>query len=251
MYQNSINNNSTSSLSVAFLNIRGQSGLKIEKQVQIEAFIRQHKCDILHLQEVNIDSESFSTCDFISSNFNIIQNNSINKYGTASLVKSEFNAENIRCDTEGRVIIFDIGQFTFANIYFHSGTDAQSRSGRERICSEVLPNLLLNSKEHGCAGGDMNCIIDKKDATKNPENKMSRCLQRLVKVRNWQDSYRYLHPSTLAYSRYYENTRAEGASRIDHCYNFGSLMVEDAKYIPVAFSDYFSLVVKFSVSDIF
>ena len=96
----------------------------------------------------------------------------------------------------------------------------------------------------------MNCIIDKKDATKKPETKIVRCLQRLVKVRNWQDSYRYLHPSTLAYSRYYENTRAEGASRIDHCYNFGSLMVEDAKYVPVAFSDYFSLVVKFSVSDI-
>ena len=63
----------------------------------------------------------------------------------------------------------------------------------------------------------MNCIIDKKDATKNPETKISRCLQRLVKVRNWQDSYRQLHPSTLTYSRYYENTRAEGASRIDHC----------------------------------
>ena len=126
MYQN--NKNFKNSIRVAFMNIRGQSGLKVDKQVQIEAFMKRNKCDILHLQEVNIDSESFSTCDFISSNFNIYQNNSINKYGTASLVKSKFLVENFRCDTEGRVLIFNIGQFTFANIYLYSGTDALSRA---------------------------------------------------------------------------------------------------------------------------
>ena len=67
-------------LTITYMNIRGQTGLKIEKQVQIEAFIKQYKVDILHLQEVNIDRDSFSSCDFITSNFNILQNNSINKY---------------------------------------------------------------------------------------------------------------------------------------------------------------------------
>ena len=124
------------------MNIRGQSGLKIDKQLQIESFLKQNHCDILHLQEINIDSDSFSNCDYISSNFNIYHNNSITKYGTASLIKSEFSVENIRFDTEGRVIVFDIGNFTFANIYLNSGTDGQSRAGREKICSEVLPNLL-------------------------------------------------------------------------------------------------------------
>jgi hypothetical protein len=60
------------------------------------------------------------------------------KYGTASLVKSEFFVENIRCDTEGRILVFDIGNFTFANIYLISGTDGQSRSGREKLCSADL-----------------------------------------------------------------------------------------------------------------
>ena len=46
-------------LTVAFINIRGQSGLTIRKQLQIESFIRYNKCDIINLQEINIDDESF------------------------------------------------------------------------------------------------------------------------------------------------------------------------------------------------
>ena len=168
------------------MNIRGQSKLYIEKQLQIEEFLKRYKCDILHLQETNIEPETFSSCNFISSNYNIIQNNSITFYGTASLIKNDLVVENVKCDSEGRVLIFDVNELTFVNLYLHSGTDSISKSGREKVCSEVLPNLLINSKENGCAGGDLNCIIDKKDATKNPEVKMSKCLQRLVKVRNWK-----------------------------------------------------------------
>ena len=60
-----IDNSSRYNLRVAFMNIMGQSGLQVCKQIQIEAFIRHNACDILHLQEVNINSESFSTCDYI------------------------------------------------------------------------------------------------------------------------------------------------------------------------------------------
>ena len=250
MLQNSKSStNFRNSLIVGFINIRGQSKLYIEKQLQIENFLKQYKCDILHLQETNIEHETFSNCHFISSNYNILQNNSITLYGTASLVKNDLLVENVRCDTEGRVLIFDVSDMTFANLYLHSGTDAIARSGRERICSEVLPNLLINSKETGCAGGDLNCIVDKKDATKNPDSKMSRCLQRLVKLRNWRDSFRELHPTSLTFSRFYENTRAEGASRIDRCYNYGNLVVKQAVYKPVAFSDHFGQVVEFLVPE--
>ena len=99
---------------------------------------------------------------------------------------------------------------TFANLYFNSGTNAIARAGREKICSEILPNLQINSQESGCVGGDLNCIIDAKDATKYPEAKKSKCLQKLVKVRSWKDSFRSLHPTSLKFSRFYENYRAEG-----------------------------------------
>ena len=103
-------------LTVAFLNIRGQSGLPISKQLQIESFIKYNQCDIVHIQEAHIDKDSFSTCDFISSTFNILHNNSLNKYGTASLVKSDFTVANLCADSEGRFLVFDVGELSFSNI---------------------------------------------------------------------------------------------------------------------------------------
>ena len=159
--------------------------------------------------------------------------------------------ENVRCDSDGRVLVFDINQLTFANLYFHSGTDAAARAGREKLCGLIIPNILINSKGHGCTGGDLNCIIEKKDATKYPEAKMSKCLERLVKVRNWKDSFRSLHPTAQTYSRYYDTSRGEGASRIDRCYHYGSLQPLKAYYVPLAFSDHFAHVVEFLVPDNF
>ena len=79
---------------LGFMNIHGQSGLTEAKQSQIESFILQHKLDILNLQEINIDSESFKNCSLISSSYNIIPNHAISKYGTASIVRSELISEN-------------------------------------------------------------------------------------------------------------------------------------------------------------
>ena len=126
----------------------------------------------------------------------------------------------------------------------------KSKSDRENYTCEVLPAMLTNCKEIGIAGGDLNCIIDRKDATNYPEAKMSRGLQRLVKLKEWKDSFRTLYPNTVAFSRHYENSRATGAFRIDRSYHYGGLNVIDAKYLPLAFSDHFGLVVKYEIPDL-
>ena len=72
------------------------TGLPVSKQLQIEAFLKYNQCDIINLQEANIDFERFSTCDFIQSSYKILENNSTNKYGTASLVKSDLQTKNLR-----------------------------------------------------------------------------------------------------------------------------------------------------------
>ena len=236
-------------LTIGYLNIRGQTGLPVTKQLQIEAFMKYNNCDILHLQEANIEDDSFTSCEFVSSSCSILQNNSTNKYGTASLIKTDLQYDNVQMDSNGRVIIFDVGEFTFGNIYLPSGTDGASRTGREKYCCEVMPRLLINCKEAGCIGGDFNCIVDNRDATQYPESKLSKGLQRLMKLRDWKDSYRTLYPNTLTFSRYYENARAEGATRIDRNYHFGNLDIREVKYIPVAFSDHFGLVVKLCLPD--
>ena len=66
-------------------------------------------------------------CYYIKSNFEILSNNNINKYGTASLIKNEFEPLNIKYDTEGRVIKFDINNTTMCNVYIPSGTDSITR----------------------------------------------------------------------------------------------------------------------------
>ena len=240
----------TNILTIAFINVRGQSSLNESKQKQIEAFAKYNNCDIVHLQEAQIEEETFSNCEFITSSYNIIPNNPPSKYGTASLVRSELTVENLRFDSEGRVIVFDIGDFSTANIYLHSGTDSVSRAGREHYCCEILPQLLINSKVTGCAGGDLNCIVDKRDATHNPEAKMSKTLQRLIKLKEWHDSYRALYPDIINFSRYYDNARASGASRIDRCYHYGNVKVKEAKYVPLAFSDHFGHIVCLELPDL-
>ena len=118
---------SSSIMTVAYLNIHGQTGLPTSKQKQIEDFIKFNGVDILHCQEINVSDEIFEDCNYIKSTYNIIQNNAINKYGTASIVKNFLNVENIKMDTSGRAIFFDVSSCTLGNIYLQSGTDGTSR----------------------------------------------------------------------------------------------------------------------------
>ena len=152
-------------LKIGFMNIRGQTGLTSTKQLQIESFIIRESLDILHLQEINIVEESFSACNAVSSSFNIISNNAANKYGTATIIKSDFSPTNVLFDTKGRAIIFDIGGITLGNLYLPSGCDSLSKAEREEYSAVIIPQLLLNRQDSGCIGGDFNSILDKQDCT--------------------------------------------------------------------------------------
>ena len=152
-------------LTIAFMNIQRQTKLPLTKQLQIEDFVKQNKVDILHIQEIEICEESFCECNFISESFNILSNNSENGFGTASLIRADLEYTNVKYDTTGRAIVFDIGETSFGNFYAHSGTDNISRSNRENYFSEIIPSLIASCKTSGCMGGDLNSITEKVDAT--------------------------------------------------------------------------------------
>ena len=235
-------------LKIAFMNIRGQTGLTNTKQLQIESFIIREKIDVLHLQEINISEDSFSSCNTISSSFNIISNNAANKYGTATIIKSDFTPVNVLFDTKGRAIVFDIGSITLANIYLPSGSDALSKAEREEYSAVTLPQLLLNRQDSGCLGGDFNCILNKQDCTHLASTKMSPCLAQLVQTFNMRDSFRSLHPNASSFSHFYHTIhQGEGATRIDRSYNWGNIKIMEARYEPLAFSDHLAYVVHFSL----
>ena len=235
-------------VNIAILNIHGQSKLSLSKQHQIEDFVKSENVDVLHCQEINVNEDSFKQCRYLNSQFNLIPNNALNEYGTACFVKTDFEVSNLKCDTEGRAIIFSIGDLTLGNVYLKSGTDNISRNHRETYCSETIPQLLVNCKDAGNISGDWNCITDKEDCTKHPEAKMSPCLKRLIKLFNLKDAFRSLHPDAANFSRFY-NQGGEGATRIDRSYSWGEVEVLEARYVPVAFSDHLAHVVKLKVPE--
>ena len=137
---------------VAYLNCRGQTGFNISKQLQIETYLQNFNVDILHLQESRIEEDTFTQCNYLSSNYSVLQNNSHNQYGTASLVRNSLFPESIILHQSGRIIIFNIGDITFGNVYLPSGTDGASRASIEAFCGETLPTLLIKSKPNGVIG---------------------------------------------------------------------------------------------------
>ena len=159
-----------SEITVATLNIQGQSSLNNAKQIQIEDFLKYNQIDILNCQEIEVSSNTFEICKYISSNYTIIQNNNpFNKYGTASFVRKDLPVRNIKCDTEGRAIVFDINDMTFTNFYLHSGNDRLMRQNRDQYFSETIPQLLVNRRQTGLVSADFNCIVNREDSLKNPE----------------------------------------------------------------------------------
>ena len=108
------------------MNIRGQTGLSLSKQLQIQDFISQNKIDIPHLQEIDSCDDTFTECKTICSDLNIFSNNSPYKYETASLVKSDLPVENSLFHTSGRALVLNINNLTFANLFLQSGSNGPS-----------------------------------------------------------------------------------------------------------------------------
>ena len=192
---------------MANLNYLCQNNNKLKTSSNTNIYSTLH---ILHYQEINLKEDSFKTCKYLNSQFNILANNAINEYGSASFVKTDFEIVNHKCETQGRALVFSIGELSFGNVYLKSGTDNISRNQRENYCSEVIPQLLLDSKETGVISGDWNCITEARDCTKHPDAKKSPCLKRLMSMKTLKDTFRTLHPDSSHYSRYYSRGGEEG-----------------------------------------
>jgi exonuclease III len=202
------------------------------------------------MQECKTDDNTFSKCNNIWANFNLIRNNTPNNtdYGTASLVRCDLEYSNVKTDGEGRVILFDAAGSTFGNLYLPSGTDGASHRLREHYSAEVVPQLLIHHQPQGAIGGDLNSIISLRDSNRNPSTKISPSFKTLATSLNWLDSFRCLYPNAVQYSRVYSNDRhGEGASRLDRSYHWGGLQASEAEYKSLSFSDHLALVIKYSL----
>ena len=73
-------------------------------------------------------------------------------------------AENLKYDTNGRVI--------------PSGNEPVKKNSRKNYVAETLPQILVDAQDNGCIGGDWNCVVEAKDATRNLNSKKSNGLLR-------------------------------------------------------------------------
>jgi len=231
-------------MKVAFLNTYGQSGLSSQKLLELENFIEYNRLDIVCLQETDIQENTFSGCSILNRFIPVI-NNSNSGYGTCTLIRNNFTYENVIKDSEGRLIAVNVENMSLVNVYLHSGTDQSSKNERENYISNI-PNILLYKKRDGLFGGDMNSIVDKKDALNYPEQKTSKCFKKLMNIYKMSDSYRNIYPHSKQFSRYYVWKGKEGATRIDRCYSWGNVNVQEAEYLVVSFSDHLAHVVTFT-----
>ena len=58
-------------LTIAYINMHGQSNLSESKQLQLEDFIKYNKIDIAHIQETETCNTSLANCSFLSSLFKL------------------------------------------------------------------------------------------------------------------------------------------------------------------------------------
>ena len=235
---------------IASLNVRGQTKMNLSKLLQIEELLKSQKYSVIFFQESNVEDTTFENCPFIKSNYQILTNNSPNGYGTSALVSNSLKVENVKALPGGRILYFEINKISFVNIYLPSGT--AGRGDRESILCDSLPNLLLDSCKTGVIGGDWNCIDSARDASHNASSKISTTLQRLSKMKQWQDLFRVLHPHQKSFSHVYRRNMkdqglTEGAARLDRLYGWGDLTVSKAEYFPAAFSDHWGLSVNLSL----
>ena len=235
-------------MKVAFINTYGQSGLSSQKLLELENFIEYNRLDIVCLQETDIQENTFSGCSILNRFIPVI-NNSKSGYGTCTLIRNNFTYENVIKDSEGRLISVDVENMSLVNVYLHSGTDQSSKNEREDYISNI-PNILLYKKRDGLFGGDMNSIVDKKDALNYPEQKTSKCFKKLMNIYKMSDSYRNIYPHSKQFSRYYVWKGKEGATRIDRCYSWGNVKVQEAEYLVVSFSDHLAHVITFNTPTI-
>ena len=105
---------------------------------------------------------------------------------------------------------------------------------------------MLHQLPQGATGGDFNSIIIISDSKKNSQSKMSPSCRNLVNAFSWIDSFGRLHPKTIQFSRY-QNTDADGATRIDRSYQGGDIIAKESQYHSISFCDHLCLRVSYDL----
>ena len=115
----------------------------------LKEFINEHNIDIVFLQEV-----SYNDLSFVSSHNGLV-NISVDRKGTAILIRKGFNYSDFIFDPSGRILSVVVNEVNYINIYAHSGSDKKRE--RDELFTEGLSvHLNKPGTAYTMLGGDFN-----------------------------------------------------------------------------------------------
>jgi len=114
---------------------------------------------------VGLQEVAFHACPIIECRYHLFTNLGPNKNGTAILLRHGLNHLRILLDPDGRLISFDLGSFTFINIYAPSGK--QAKEERNNFLRHTVPAYALTSRLPLVLIGEFNCVDDIQDRSQN------------------------------------------------------------------------------------
>jgi len=234
-------------------------------------WIEDTKYDIYLFQEIKADYDSIPYFWFDEIGYKHVWFPAEKKgySGVAALIKDDYSVAIKgmgieRYDYEGRVLYFDIGDFTIINTYFPSGSSGEERQKvKMEFLSDYIPFIqkILQQKKKVVIAGDFNICHRAIDIHDPIGNKNSSGF--LPEERAWMDefmnmglidSFRQLHPEEKNhYSWWSYRAGARGKNkgwRIDYIMHSADLTAQlsDARILPdVIHSDHCPIVATFIV----
>ena len=234
-------------LTIATINCNG-----LTKSLRhIPSFMRDHKIDILAIQEAHrINPKQFlywQKENNFTSFTNAPSTNSKDKYfksGTVLIISNYIlpfvKTHTIITEHRSHLIKLVINSRTviIINSYLTSGTSSSSSSARILQLEHIYQHLTTTPHDDTLWLGDFNLVLDSKDSInkiqiRNDHKKMIEYL----KFFDLNDAFRYLHPNQRSFSY----ITAKASTRIDRIYSNSALTTKITKstYISTAhFSDH-------------
>ena len=181
--------------------------------------------------------------------FDIVLNESINlKGGTAVLFDKSMgcNISQVEKSPCSRItsvkLIVDRKKMHILNIYAPSGSNFHQE--REHMFREEILYYLRNNLSNTIICGDFNCILNKKDQSKNGACPLSKSLLSLVNNLNLKDIWNLLHDD-IEFTYFRDNY----GSRLDRIYacDFKS-SITNIVTKPIPFSDHHGVIIDINLN---
>ena len=228
------------------LNVNGISTER--KQKLLFDFLKMNNIKIICLQEHNIKDKG-KLMDMFYDNFDVVLNESINlKGGTAVLIDKSLGCKILQIEkspcsriTSVKLVIGE-KRMHILNVYAPSGS--KFHQVREQMFRDEIIYYLRNNLSNTILCGDFNCILNKRDKSKNSTCPLSKNLSSTITNLNLKDVWSLMR-NDIEYTYFRDNY----GSRLDRIYATDlASSISNIITKPIPFSDHHGVIIDISLN---